>query len=351
MKVLFDIVHPAHALFFHHPILALQRRGDAVAIASREKDITTTVLDRLGHRHRPLTTAKSGLAGLLLELGSRDIGIWRLAHEFKPDVMVGFGGVAISHVGWLSGIPSISFYDTEIAKLQISITLPFITEWHVNEAYTGPSPKNREYRFPGPRQLSFFHPDNFKPDRARAIAAGLAEDEDNYLLRVVAWRANHDIGKQGWTASELTTLVDKLSVSGRVHISTEDELPPALEKFRYRGDVLDLHHLMAFCRAYIGESATMAAEAAVLGVPAIYAIPDYRGFVEQLANKGLIMQADGTIGNILQNLDNIRERDTEHWRRLRDEAVSQWINVSDYIVEAISRYRPKEEVKRLRQEL
>ncbi len=342
MRVLFDIIHPAHALFFHHPILTLQRNGDEVAIASRKKkDVTMAVLDRLGHEHRAVTTARSGPLGLLLELGLRDAAVLRMAREFRPDVMVGFGGVAISHAGWLMGIPSLSFYDTEIARLQIAITLPFITEWHVNEAYTGPSPQGREYRFPGPRQLSFFHPHNFKPDRARAIAAGLNPDRDNFLLRIVAWSSNHDIGKKGWASVQLAELAQKLSKRGKVHVSVEGELPAELERYRYRGDVLDLHHLMAHCRAYIGESATMAAEAAVLGVPAIYAIDDYRGFVEQLAGKGLILRSDGTVGDVLERLDEALARSPEEWRRLRDAAVSQWTNVSDYVVAAIDRHRPR----------
>jgi predicted glycosyltransferase len=342
MRVLFDIIHPAHALFFHHPIVTLERNGDEVLIASREKkDVTTDVLDRLGHEHRAITSARSGAVGLFLELGLRDAAVLHLARQFKPDVMVGFGGVAISHAGWLMGIPSLSFYDTEIAKLQIAITLPFITEWHVNEAYTGPSPQGREYRFPGPRQLSYFHPDNFRPDRVRAIEAGLDPERDNFLLRIVAWSSNHDIGKQGWSSAQLNELVETLSKRGKVHISVEGELPVELEPYRYRSDVLDLHHLMAHCRAYAGESATMAAEAAVLGVPAVYAIDDYRGFVAQLAGKGLILQSDGTVGSVLAKIDEALATKPEDWRRLRDDTVSQWINVSDYVVAAINRYRPK----------
>ena len=74
-------------------------------------------------------------------------------------------------------------------------------------------------------------------------------------------------------------------------------MPAALEPLRYRGDVLDLHHLMACCDAYVGESATMAAEAALLGVPAVYGIGDYRGYVNDLAEKGLVQRSNGTFDN------------------------------------------------------
>ncbi|MEX0404936.1 DUF354 domain-containing protein [Aquibium sp. LZ166] len=339
---MFDIVHPAHALFFHHAIERLRANGDEVMIVSREKkDITTLVLDRLGHEHRPISAARSGAAGMFLELGLRDLAMLRVARSFKPHVMVGFGGISISHVGWLCRIPSMSFYDTEIAKLQIGITLPFITEWHVPETYTGPVPRKGLFRFPGTRHLAYFHPDNFRPDRDRAMAAGLDPERDNFLIRTVGWSANHDIGKSGLSGPDLIRLATRLSEMGRVHISAEDVLPPELEGFRYRGDVLDLHHLMAHCRAYVGESATMAAEAAVLGVPAIYAINDYRGFIDHLAKIGLVIRSDGTVDDLLRGVDQALARSVSDWRELRDEAATRWTNVSSYVYDAIDRYRPQ----------
>ena len=337
MRVLLDIVHPADVLFFHHPILKLREKGHTVAIASRERDITTVVLDRLGHAHQPLSVAGSGAPHFMFELARRDAAMLRLAREFKPDVLAGFGGVSISHVGKLFGIPSLSFYDTEIAYLQLLVTLPFITEWHVPNSYTGRVPRGRTYRFAGPARLSYFHPRNFKPDRSRAIGAGLDPDRPNFLVRTVAWSSNHDLGKRGWSMEQLRKLVSRLSALGRVHISAEGGVAPEFEAFRYRGDVLDLHHLMAHCRAYVGESATMAAEAAILGVPAIYGIGDYRGYVDELAQKGLVQPSDGAAESMVELVEGILDRDPQHWLLRRDRALAEWIDVSDYVVNAIDR--------------
>ena len=63
---------------------------------------------------------------------------------------------------------------------------------------------------------------------------------------------------------------ERLRAHGRVRVSSESPLPAHLDAHRYRGDPGEIHHVMAFCRAVIGESATMASEAAVLGVPAVY---------------------------------------------------------------------------------
>ena len=47
--------------------------------------------------------------------------------------------------------------------------------------------------------------------------------------------------------------------------------------------------MLAHCRAFVGESATMASECAVLGVPAIYAAQTGRGYTnEQESRYGLV---------------------------------------------------------------
>ncbi len=288
MRILVEIVHPADVLFFLRPIRAFLARGDEVTVASRHKDIACDLLDRFGIPHQPLTTAGRGLVGLARELAARDLALARLARRRKVQVMLGFGGVAISHAGRLLGIPSVVFYDHENAHLQTRLAWPFVTHLTVPEDYGGPVPAGRTTRLPGTKDLSYFHPAVFRPDRSRAIAAGLDPERANVLVRLVSWRANHDLGKSGWTADQAGRLVAALASRVRLHVSTEDQVPPALAPYVWRGDPAALHHLMAFCDAVTGESATMACEAVALGVPALYAGVDFPGYVQGLARRGLL---------------------------------------------------------------
>ena len=289
MRVLFDIVHPADVLFFKRPIEALRARGDSVLILSRSKDVACALLDEFGFAHQPVSRAGSGLAGLASELARRDWAVLRAARRFRPDAMIGFGGVAISHVGRLLGIPSISFYDTEAAWLQTHITWPFISRLYVPDCYSGPTPEARTTWLRGTKELSYLHPSAFKPDRSVAVEHGLDRARDNFLVRVVAWRANHDVGKRGWTPELLRDVIARLARRGKVHLSSELLLSEEFEPMRYRGPSTGIHHLMGHCRLLVGESATMASEAAILGVPAIYAASDHRGYVRALEGAGLLM--------------------------------------------------------------
>lgn len=340
MRALFEIVHPADVLFFKRPLETLRARGDEVLVLSRHKDIACDLMDEFGIPHQPISSAATGLANLAGELIRRDGATLRAARAFKPHVMVGFGGVAISHVGKMTGIPSVSFYDSENATLQTRITWPFISRLYVPQSYRGKVPEARTTRLPGVKELSFLHPTAFKADRETAIAAGLDEARDNFFVRVVAWRANHDTGKSGWTVDLLRHVVLRLSEVGKVHLSSETPLPDELQEHRYKGPKNVVHHLLANCRLLVGESATMASEAAVLGVPAIYAGQDFPGYTRELESAGLtrnLVDARAeTLGPLIEDLLAIPKVQIEAARDVYVANCSDWGNA---VVDALDRHK------------
>lgn len=340
MRILLDLVHPADALFFHHAARLLEARGAEVRIASRRKDVLAQLLDELGHRHEPLSTAASGLLGQARELAVRDAAMVKLARAWQPDVMAGFGGVAISHAGKLLGIPSISFYDTEHAALQLRLTLPFISEWHVPESWAGRTANGRTFRFPGSKQFAYLHPDYFRADPEIARAAGWDPSRDNFLIRTVAWQANHDYGRRGIALAQLRQIVGELSARGKVHISAEGPLPADLEPLRTQGTPASFHHLLAHCRLYCGESITVASEAAALGVPALLQIDKEYAYVAEQQRAGLITRlAPGDNASTAVSAALAEPQATFRGRAMRFAAASGDLN--QYIVEAITRPGPR----------
>lgn len=337
MRVLVDIVHPADVLFFRHPLARLMDEGVEVLIASREKDVACDLLDEFGLPHEVASRAGKGTFGLARELAVRDAAIWRMARRFRPQAMVGFGGVAIAHVGKLTGVPSISFYAADTASLQTRLTWPLISRLYVPEPYAGPVPEGRTTRFPGVKELSYFHPENFVADPGIARRNGWVEGEENYFLRTVGWGANHDIGKSGWSDEDLSALVEKLAARGRVHISTERALPGHLAQFLYRGERSALHHVMAHCRLYVGESATMAHEAAFLGVPAIYDGADHPGTTRELASHGLLvaLRQPGIVALSSAVEDMLSEGRRAQTLAARDAYLADRPNLAGYIADAI----------------
>ena len=344
MKVLIDIVHPADVLFFLNPIKELSKGGHEVRIVSRIKDVTCELLDLYGLEHQPISKAQKGVIGLGLELIKRDFSLFKEVRNFRPDLMAGFGGVSISHIGKLLGVPSLSFYDTEKANLQLRLTTPFITHMYVPDSYQGEIPAGKSSIFPGTKDFSYFHKDNFKPDIDSAIAAGFAPNKKNYFIRLVAWNANHDFGVNGWNDQVLVDVIDYLTneLGGVVHLSSEDELPERFSTYLYKGDKHLIHHLLSHCELYIGESATMAGEAVMLGVPAIYAANDQRGYTDELANQGLLwtlldIQAD-VICNLIKSVDEVVG---SQWEERLERFYEGKINLSHYIRDEIVKHGSK----------
>lgn len=289
MRVLVDIGHPAHVHFFRRPIELLQARGHEILVTSRAKEMALELLDALGVAHVPLSAQRPGVLALARELALRDAKLYRVARRFRPQVMAAIGGTFVAHVGAVSGVPSVVFYDTENARLQNAITYPLVHRLVVPRCYRGWTPRRRTVRYPGYHELAYLHPKHFRPDREAALAQGLAPEGDTFLVRLVSWQASHDLGERGFTTALLERVAARLAAHGKVIVSSEAPLPAHLAHLAYRGRPDAIHHLMAFCRGYLGESATMASECAVLGVPAVYAAHTGRGYTdEQEARYGLV---------------------------------------------------------------
>ncbi len=280
MKILFDITHPAHVHFFKNSIETLSSLDHEVLITSRQKDCTIDLLDELGFPHTSISRQGNGSTlAMAKELFHRNRELRSIIKHENPDKLAALGGTSAAQTGFLTGTPSVIFYDTEDARLQNIITYPFCTRIVVPECYRGWVPSRKVVRYPGFHELSYLAPEYFRPDRQKATANGLDANRDTFFIRIVSWQASHDAGMHGWTKETLLEVVDFLGKHGKVIISSESTLPDALLSMAYTGPLNEVHHLLSFCRLYVGESATMASESVVMGVPAIYAAPGFRGYI------------------------------------------------------------------------
>ncbi|MBF0186785.1 MAG: DUF354 domain-containing protein [Magnetococcales bacterium] len=339
MKILVDIVHPAHVHFFRNPIALWQEAGHEVCITSRKKEIATDLLDHLALPHQVLSElGEGGLFGLAGELIRRNRALLRVINVFNPDVMVGIAGPSIAHTGVLKRIPSIVFYDTENATLSNAITYPFASWVVVPRCYASWLPR-RHHRYSGYHELSYLHPARFTPDRALAEANGLDPERQTFFLRTVSWQASHDRFDSGWSIALLETTVEFLAQHGHVIISSEQALPDRLKHYAYTGDPFLIHHVMAFSRLFVGESATMASECAVLGVPAIYAANTGRGYTdEQETLYGLVANLRTFDWPMLERtITRMLERSSDDWQQARKRLLDDTEDVAKLVADTALR--------------
>src|SRR6056297_2847304 len=106
-RVLFDINHPAQVHLFRHAITELEEQGHETVVTSREKELTTDLLDAYGIDHRPLSAAGDGTASLVTELATREWRLLGVARSFDPDVIVSRLSPAAAHVSTVIGCPNL----------------------------------------------------------------------------------------------------------------------------------------------------------------------------------------------------------------------------------------------------
>jgi len=286
-----DITHPAHFHFFKYAILEWQQQGHDLLILSRDKDLTLQLLDEAGFPHHCLSRARRGLAGLAVEMVTHGLGVYRALRRHRSQVVAAIAGTFIVHAARLLDIPSLVFYDTENATISNRITYPFATRILTPRAYRDDLGA-KQIRYDGFQELAYLHPNQFTPDPARLAAEDLAPGEPFTFVRLVAWGSHHDVGDYG--VRDPRRVVEVLARYGRVLISAEAALPDDLKPYARKGSVGDVHHVLALARMFFGESATMASEAALLGVPGIFLSTSSRGYTDEMAQRyGMVTNFNG----------------------------------------------------------
>jgi predicted glycosyltransferase len=126
--------------------------------------------------------------------------------------------------------------------------------------------------------LAYLHPNWFTPQRD-LLPEALRLAPRYFLLRFASLRAHHDASRRGIDDALALRLIEVLRTHGQVYITSERPFGESLEPYRIPIHPALMHHALAFAGLYIGDSQTMAAEAAVLGVPSIR----YNDFVGELS--------------------------------------------------------------------
>lgn len=339
MKVLFDVTHPALVHLFKHPIRSLDERGDTVRVASREKDVTTRLLDAYGVDHEPLTTARGGPVSRLRELLVREYRLARLARSFRPDVVVSQVDPAAAHAARLAGARCVVFDDSEHEWAAAALTHRFADVVCTPSAF-GRDFGARHRRYAGFHELAYLHPDRFTPRPDRLRRAGVDPDERYFVLRFVSWSAHHDLGRRGFSTAAKRRLVETLARHGSVYVSSEDRLPADLRQHRLPVAPDLVHDLLACADLYVGDSQTMTTESAVLGTPAVRS----NAFVaDDMGNFRELEDDYGLVRSILDEDEAVRQADafardppTATWRRRRRRLLADTIDVSSFVVDTIT---------------
>ena len=266
MKYLFELNHPKHYYQFKYVMQTLKSQGHEIVVLARDKDVLLNVLEEEGvpyivfGKHRKAMWAKIlGTFGLM-------VNYWNIARRERPDVIVSKASWYGTAMAKALHKKSVIFPDSEVVKVTKRDVVPLCTR------VVTPQPFQLNYgekhrRIAGIFEDCYLAPSVLHPDSTVVERYGLRKPYA--IVRFVGWYANHDVGNGGFNYEQKKTLVETIARYMNVYISSEKPLPEELSAYKLPTPANAIHDVLYCADLYIGDSQTMAAEAALLGTPAI----------------------------------------------------------------------------------
>lgn len=342
MRVLFQLGHPAHFHLFKNTIADLQRDGHETFILIRKKDILEDLLKESGMPYiNILPSGKKSAITLMLRLWR--VFLFTLTHHV--DVLVG-STPEVAQVAWLLRRRSVVMAedDASIVPQFIKAVKPFVDNYLSPVSCDNGPLESSTTHYEGFHKLAYLHPNRFTPAPV-VVDRYFDHSKPYFLLRFAQLNAYHDVSANAHGINDeiALKLIEILSPHGNIYITSERELSSDLEKYRLNINPLDIHHIMAFAALYIGDSQSMAVEAAMLGTPSIR-FNDFAGKIgvlEELEKKyqltiGIPSSNPERLYNTVKeiiNTDNLREV----YQARRQQMLEDKIDVATFFTDFIER--------------
>ena len=263
--------------------------------------------------------------------------------SYKPDLILSIGGLLNVIPAKLQGKKAIYFTDHE-PTITNSISNPFSMKIITPSCFYKDFGK-KQIRYDGYHELAYLHPNRFTPDPSVWKLLDLPEGEKYVIMRFVSWDATHDNGQKGFTEEMKLKAVKEFSKFAKVFITSEKKLEGELDNYRIKIPPERIHDAIYYSSLLFGESATMASEAAVLGVPAIYLDYVGRGYTDEQEKKyGLVFNFKNSVEEqkkaIQKGIELLSDPNTKSvWTEKRARMLKDKIDVTEFMVNLIENFK------------
>lgn len=342
MRVIIDIGHPAHVHLFKNLAWRLQEKGHKVLFTCRDREHVVYLLKTYGFVYENFGQHYKSIQGKLYGLAKNEMQMLNTALRFKPDLFISHGSTIAAHASFLVRKPHIALEDTFNME-QVRLSMPF-TDVVLTGDYPHPSLGKKEIQYPGYHELAYLHPNVFTPDEGVLNSLALQKNDKYAIVRFVAWNASHDVGLQGISSGNKRKLLNLLSPNMKVFISSEAELPDEFKQFQIQIQPEDMHSALAFAHLFLGESGTMASEAAVLGIPSfLYLNSHNHGVLLDQKKLGLLMMFGIDDKGVNDSIDILSKKANEDslqidWQKNRESMLSKKIDLSSFLCDFVVDY-------------
>lgn len=344
MKILIDIGHPAHVhLFRPFAEEMLKDSKNEILFTCRQKEYEIELLKSANFNYISFGKHYKKKIWKMWGLVKFDIKMFLTSLRFKPDIYLSAGSMYAAQIAWLLRKPHIAMEDTGNME-QIKFYLPFtsiIFSPYKLKQELGP----KQIMYNSFHELAYLSSKFFTPNESIYDFLKISKNEKFAILRFVSWDATHDVGQGGFTSEEKDEIVEYLSLNYKLFISSEGKVPSKFEKYLIKIPPERIHDAMAFSHFVVSEGATMAAEAGVLGTPAIYVNSLRAANNENLEEHQLVFNYRSGKGVLqeIKEIENISNREVELNRRMHN-FLEDKIDLTSLLVYFINNYPQSKDV-------
>jgi len=340
MRIIFDLGHPAHFHLFKNVIRILKDSGNDIEIIARQKDCLLSLLQAADFSYYVVPIRKTTLFGKGVQNLKTFAKALSLSRKKKTDFLVGTS-LVIGPVARVTGSVSLAFSedDADVIPLFAKLVYPFVHYIVTPKSLNREDHGKKHIRYQGYHELAYLHPNRFTPNPEVLKELGVAEGQRYFLIRLVSLTAHHDINAKGVSAEQAIKLVKHLSKHGKVFISSERDVVEDLQKYVLPTKVEQIFDVMAFADMVIGDSQSMALEAAILGTPSIRCntFVGRLSCMEELEHKyGLtagFLPSD--FDKILVLIDKWLAQDDlkKEWAKKREKMLNECVELTDWLLD------------------
>lgn len=262
--------HPAHFHMLKNTARQLMDDGHRIFFVIKQKDILETLLKDAGYQYTLIREGRSNSVwGLIKSVAGMEWNMCKFLRANKIDVLVGSTLSFASRI--IMRVPTIVMGedDAMVVPKYAKMVYPWASGILSPMSCNNGTWENKSVHYPGFQKLAYLHPNRFAPDSRIVRSYGIDPDSPYFILRFAQLNAHHDKGVAGISTDVAQHLIDILSPFGQIYITSERTLEPQFEQYRLHINPLDIHHVMAYATLYIGDSQSMAVEAAMLGTPSL----------------------------------------------------------------------------------
>ena len=270
MRVALFFGHPAHFHMLKYVADGLKVHGHEVFFVIKKKDILETLCQNAGFKYFKIREGRTGSKiGLIKSVLGMEYHMWKFLKRNKIDILVGSTlSFTASKINRISVI-AMGEDDADVVPNFAKLVYPFASCVLTPDSCNNGRWDIKSTKYPGFQKLAYLHPKRFSPDSKIVEQYKINPNKPYFLIRFAKLNAHHDTGVSGISTEIAQHLIDMLRPHGHIYITSERELEPQFEQYRLHINPLDIHHVMAFATLYIGDSQSMANEAAMLGVPSL----------------------------------------------------------------------------------